>query len=82
MAVLSIVETGFLQLQGAFIYADFCRGQVWRLERPAGRDTGRVAKQNTTERFRVPISSVGEDEGGNVYVTGYQDGVVAMVKER
>ena len=31
---------------------------------------------------RVPISSVGEDEGGNVYVTGYQDGVVAMVKER
>ena len=71
----------FSGLQGAFIYADFCRGQVWRLERPAGRDLGGWQSRTLLNAF-LPISSVGEDEGGNVYVTGYQDGVVAMVKER
>ncbi len=69
------------QLQSAFIYADFCRGHVWRLERPAGNDTDGW-QSRILLNARVPISSVGEDEGGNVYVTGYQDGVVAMVKER
>lgn len=69
------------QLHGDFIFADFCRGYVWRLARPAGNDTDGW-RSRILLNARVPISSVGEDEEGNVYVTGYQDGVIAVVKER
>ena len=69
------------QLQSEFIFADFCRGNVWRLARPAGNDTDGW-RSRVLLNARVPISSVGEDEEGNVYVTGYQDGVVAVIKER
>ena len=30
----------------------------------------------------VPVSSIGEDEDGNLYVTGYADGAVYMISTR
>ena len=79
-------------LQGVFIYADFCSGRIWGLNRPdAGAIPGpRVATEAFQDGWQstlllnasVPVSSIGEDEEGNVYITGFQDGVISMIIER
>ena len=65
-------------LPGVFVYADFCSGKVWGLQRPD--PDGEGAWQN---RLLIdisnPVSSIGEDEEGNVYLTGYQDGIIYMI---
>ncbi len=56
--------------EGAFVYADFCTGRVWTLRRQG--EQGWEKKQLTL--IGVPISSIGTDEAGNLYATGYADG--------
>ena len=68
-------------LLGLFLFADFCNGRIWGLKRP-GSDSLNLWQTNLLATASVPISSVGEDEEGNVYVTGYQDGAVYMLVER
>jgi hypothetical protein len=51
------------------------------LKRP-GSDSLDLWQTTLLANASVPISSVGEDEEGNVYVTGYQDGAVYMLVER
>ena len=73
--------TKYPYLQGVFIYADFCRGRVWRLKRPdANVQDG--WQSTLLLDAAVPLSSIGEDEEGNVCVVGYQDGFIAMIIER
>ncbi len=74
------------QLKGRFIFADFCRGDIWSLEKfhPAEGD---LANQESQRKWQselvlnaaVPVSSIGEDEEGNLYVTGYQNGAVYLI---
>ena len=72
-------------MQGLFLYADFCSGQIWGLKR-----TVAVSTQDIQDGWRsmllisasVPLSSIGEDEDGNVYVTRYQEGALSMIIER
>ena len=84
--------TKYPLLQGSFIHADFCSGRIWELRRS---DAGalpdpRSSIEDFQDRWQstlllnasVPVSSIGEDEGGNVYITGYQDGVISMITER
>ena len=73
-------------LRGRFLFADFCRGDIWSLtkpeltENPDPIQTNHVAWQSELVlKASVPISSVGEDEEGNLYVTGYQNGVVYKI---
>ena len=68
-------------LQGTFLFADFCRGTVWTLKRP---DTNVEDGWESSVLLNagVPVSSIGEDEEGNVYITGHQDGSIAMFVER
>ena len=68
-------------MQGIFFYADFCRGKIWGLKRPDA-DFQDGWQSSLLINVSVPISSIGEDEEGNVYVTGYQDGVISMITER
>ena len=68
-------------LQGMFLFADFCRGQIWGLKRPE-LDSHGVWQSELLLNASVPVSSIGEDEEGNVYVTGYSDGVVYTITER
>ena len=70
------------RLQGVFLYADFCNGRIWGLQRPDARFPGCLAKHVASECASVPVSSIGEDEEGNVYVVGFQDGVISMIIER
>lgn len=66
---------GYRQLQGAYVYADFCSGRIWAL-----RDTG-----GWSAIFLIaaefPISTIGRDEGGTVYVADYGRGRVFRLEE-
>ncbi len=74
------------RLRGRFLFADFCRGDIWSLTKPdatgsSGPDQANhdVWQSELVLKASVPISSVGEDEEGNLYVTGYQNGVVYKI---
>ena len=68
-------------MQGIFFYADFCSGRIWGLRRPA-QDVSDGWESTLLINTSIPLSSIGEDEEGNVYVTGYADGVIYMLTER
>ncbi len=58
--------------EGAFIYGDFCTGNVWSLKRQ-GQDKWEAG---IIAGLRVPISSIGADESGKLYATGYLNGTI------
>lgn len=69
-------------LQGVFFYGDFCSGRVWGLKRSEADSAPSIYDgwlSTLPVNARVPVSSVGEDEEGNVYVTGYQDGALYVI---
>ena len=68
---------GLPDLQGVFLFADFCRGQIWGLKGGPQDKWHSPLLINTS----VPVSAIGEDQEGNVYVIGYQDGVISMITE-
>ena len=80
------------RMQGVFLYADFCSGRIWGLNRPEGEafPSPRTSTEDSQDGWQstlllkvsVPVSSIGEDAEGNVYVVGYQDGVISMIIER
>lgn len=59
-------------LRGAYLYGDFCSGRVWA----AGRTAAGAWMTTEVVRIRGMISSFGEDEAGEVYVTDIQNGVI------
>ena len=72
----------FPELHGIFFYGDFCSGRIWGLKRSSADSTQNFHDgwQSTLPlNAKVPVSGVGEDEEGNVYVTGYQDGALYMI---
>jgi glucose/arabinose dehydrogenase len=64
-------------MQGIYFYADYCSGQIWGLKYDG------VAWQNspTPLNANFRISSFGEDEDGNLYVTDYSNGNIYMIVE-
>ena len=64
-------------LQGVFLYADFCRGKIWGLKGGSQNKWQSPLLINAS----VPVSAIGEDQEGNVYVIGYQDGAISMITE-
>ena len=72
----------YAELQGVFFYGDFCSGRVWGLKRSES-DSARSIYDGWLSTLpvnaKVPVSGVGEDEEGNVYATGYQDGALYMI---
>lgn len=57
-------------LDGAYLFADYCRGTVWALEGAGGPDARLSVLVESGER----ISSFGEDEAGEVYLCAYGSG--------
>ncbi len=75
---------GFPEMQGVFLFADFCSGRIWGLKRPdadSNQDARGEWHSTLLLQASLPISSIGEDEDGNVYVTGYQGGAIYMIVE-
>jgi glucose/arabinose dehydrogenase len=62
-------------MQGVYLYADECTGRMWSLTRDA------TGAWSSTEQGRtgIAISSFGEDDSGEAYVTGFDDGVIYRV---
>ena len=72
-------------MQGVFLFADFCRGAIWGLKRTGRNETGQAESSWQSARLAnagFPISSIGQDEAGNVYAAGYQDGTIYMITSR
>lgn len=65
----------YRQLTGAYIYADFCSGRVWALRNTGSWNAVLLAEAG------FPISSLGRDESGNVYVADYGGGRVLLLEE-
>ena len=72
-------------MNGLFLFADFCRGDIWGLKRTLDASTG-IAEIKWQSALLTnagfPVSSIGEDEEGNVYAAGYQDGTIYMITSR
>ena len=64
--------TAFPTMQGVYFYADECTGRVWSLS----RDNAGNWSSNELLNSGITISSFGEDQNGEVYVTGLSDGTV------
>ena len=62
-------------MQGVYLYADECSGRVWSMVRAADG----AWESAELARTGIAISSFGEDDAGELYVTGFGDGVVYQV---
>ena len=74
------------QLRGRFLFADFCRGDIWAMQKKDTTEAdGSLHDGNGTWHSelllnaRTPVSAIGEDENGSVYVAGYQEGSIYKV---
>ncbi len=77
--------TAIPALNGLFLFADFCRGDIWGLRRAVNTSNGtaEIRWENALlANAGFPVSSIGEDEEGNVYAAGYQDGTIYMITSK
>jgi len=65
------------ELQGAYLYGDYCKGTIW-----AARWQQGGWKTNVLLRGKMRISSFGEDSAGELYVVDYQGTVYKLVPAR
>jgi hypothetical protein len=65
-------------LYGIYLYADFCTGRIFGLVASQA-----VAGQPSTTRqvgvLNSPVSALGEDASGNLYVLSYMPGAVYLM---
>lgn len=66
----------YRQLQGWYLYGDFCSGRIWGLREEDGRWIVSVVGEPG-----FPISSMGRDEAGNLYVADYAHGAIYLIGE-
>ena len=69
--------TRFTELVGGYLFADYCGGQIWGLDAAAAADGS--AKHRLLLRTGLALSSFGEDEAGELYVTDLAGGGVYRV---
>ena len=62
------------ELQGVYLYADFCTGFIGGLR----HDGERVTEQGQIAEAPFQIASFGEDEAGEVYILGFDGGVYSF----
>jgi glucose/arabinose dehydrogenase len=58
-------------LVGTYVFADYCLGKIWTTQPD---EAGWVTAEQLDERLL--ISSFGEDEAGEIYVAGHNDGII------
>lgn len=70
--------SAYSALQGAYIYADFCKGQIWSL-RPDG--TGRWENTELLDGVDSDFVAFGEDQSGELYLAGISSGNIYRVTD-
>ena len=76
-------------LNGRFLFADFCRGNIWSLQKPSSSEVQNPS-QVSQEGWRAElvlkaaniVSSIGKDEDGNLYFVAYQPGAIFRISLR
>ena len=66
----------FPRMQGLYFYGDFCSGRVWGLRFENGAWVNSLLLDTALQ-----ISTFGDDEAGNLYVAGYNNGTVYLVTD-
>lgn len=74
----AVAHTGSSALQGTYFYGDFCTGNVWALKRTSSCNWDSNLILGGGE---MNITSFGEDEAGNVYLTSYLAGEIYRINE-
>ena len=69
----------FPYLVGAYLYSDFCRAELWSLHRDA---TGAWVQTRLLGETELAISSFGEDEAGELYLTDMSEGRLFRVVDQ
>jgi hypothetical protein len=59
-------------LDGLYFFADYCSGIVWTVERNAAGEWDMIERINLS----FAVSSFGEDEQGELYIAGHDDGTI------
>jgi glucose/arabinose dehydrogenase len=67
----------FPQLQGLYFYGDYCSGRLWALAQPTPGNW----EQHELLRSNLRISSFGEDQAGELYVTDLNGGLYQVIEE-
>lgn len=60
------------ELQGAYIYGDYCNGRVWMLR----YNNGNVTSDSLLTTLPTSLSSFGVDQSNELYITGYSNGKI------
>jgi glucose/arabinose dehydrogenase len=60
------------ELQGAYIYGDYCNGKIWMLR----YNNGNVSSDSLLITLPTSLSSFGVDEQNELYILGYTNGKV------
>ncbi len=66
----------FPRMQGRYFYGDFCSGRIWGLRFENGAWVNSLMLDTTLQ-----ISTFGDDEAGNLYVAGYNNGTVYTITD-
>ncbi|GIV99341.1 sorbosone dehydrogenase family protein [Roseiflexus sp.] len=64
----------FPALQGIYVFGDFCSGRIWGLRPSAGG-----WERTELWQSNIQIAAFGEDEAGELYVAGYNNGVLYRI---
>ena len=65
----------FPSLRGWYFFGDYCLGKVWALRRIAGKWASALVADTPYQ-----ITTFGEDDAGNLYLTDYATGSVYLVR--
>ena len=68
----------FPNLNGAYVFSDYCTGLLWAFDAQSALDSGRAQMVELGESGTSP-SSFGEDEAGELYLVGHGGGVFRIV---
>ena len=64
--------TNFPNLQGKYLYSDFCTGEIFSVNASDGENF----KVENTNGFTINVSTFGERSDRELFVAGYNDGVI------
>jgi glucose/arabinose dehydrogenase len=60
------------ELQGAYIYGDYCNGKIWMLR----YNNGNVTADSLIATLPSALSSFGQDQSNELYMLGYSNGKI------
>ena len=63
-------------LRGAYLFGDYCSGRIWSLHARDGGARRDLGADRSCSDSEAGVSSFGEDEAGELYLTGLSDGVL------